>query len=426
MILKNSAILAFFSILSLLLAVVRDRLLATYVGIGPVLDVYNASFRIPDLMYGAVLAFVTSGTVVPYLTQEDKHGKVYDPRTKLASLTLFFIAAMGVLALLFAVLLPLFAHKLVPGFSDEQVSTFITTTRLLLLQPILLGITSLISCLAQMKNQFLLYGLSPLGYSVGIIIGIILFYPLYGVLGLIAGVLLGSALSLSIQAFSLRGVKLASAFRKESFVYVWELARVALPRTGTNLVTQMRILFFHGFATTLGPGVLSAYLFAQKITDSAVQVIQQSVTTASIPVLSKDVVEQNIVAYSSLVRRYVAVLGVLGVAVASFLYVFHDFVITILYGNTGSNDLIAFFLLGFLISLPFQMMASYYAVGLYSARDTKDVFATYLLASFLSVGTVLLSQGLGAQALVVGYVVFWVSNFLIILSFYSRKSRMLG
>lgn len=421
MIFKNSALLAFFSILSLLLAVVRDRLLAMYVGVGPVLDIYNASFRIPDLIYGAILAFVTSGTVVPYLTKEDHQGHIVDPKTKLASLTTFFVAVIGFLALLVAIILPLFAHRLVPGFSEVQLSTFILTTRILLIQPIILGITSLISCLAQMKNEFMLYGLSPLGYSLGIILGIVLLYPKFGVLGLIYGVLLGSGISFVIQAFSLKGVKLTSAFRHVSISHIRELAHLAIPRTGTNVITQLRLLFFHGFATTLGPGVLSAYLFAQKITDAVVQVVQQSVTTASIPVLSKDLTEQRVGEYVGLVRKYVAILGVIGVAAAAMLYLLNDLVIRILYGNTGSNELIAFFLMGFLIALPFQMMSSYYAVSLYSARDTRDVFMTYLLSSFLAVGTVLLLRAQGMQSLVWGYVIFWISNFLIILSLYSRK-----
>ena len=421
MIFKNSALLAFFSVLSLLLAVVRDRLLATYIGVGPVLDIYNASFRIPDLLYGAMLAFVTSGTVVPYLTKENKHGEILDPKIKLASLTAFFVSVLGVVALIVAIFLPLFAHAVVPGFTEEQVSTFIMTTRLLLLQPIVLGVTSLISCLAQMKNEFFLYGLSPLGYSLGIIVSITLFYPSLGVIGLIYGVLLGSVISFFIQIFSLKGVKLSSAFRKASIVHVRELARLAIPRTGTNIITQLRTLFFHGFATTLGPGVLSAYLFAQRISDAVVQVVQQSVTTASIPVLSRDLIEQKVESYTYLVRKYVVILGGIGIVAAVTLYTLSDIVIRILYGDTGSNDLISFFLTGFLIALPFQMMSSYYVVGLYSAHNTKDVFVTYLLSSLLAVGTVLLLQDQGISSLVFGYLVFWISNFLIIFALYSRK-----
>ena len=421
MIFKNSVLLAFFSVLSLLLAIVRDRLLAMYVGVGPALDVYNASFRIPDLMYGALLAFVTSGTVVPYLTKETRTGHLADPRAKLASLTLFFVGIIGVLAAVIAITLPLFAHIIVPGFTEEQLVLFITTTRILLIQPIVLGVTSLISCFAQLKNHFLLYGLSPLGYSLGIICGIMFFYEPYGVMGLVYGVLLGAVVSFSIQAASLRGVSFSYAFKHMSWSHIRDLTRFALPRTGTNITTQVRVVFFHAIATTLGAGVLSAYLFAQKITDAVVQVIQQSITTASMPVLSKDIVEQKVEVYISVVRKYVLLIGVLGVGASSVLYVLQDSVIYLLYGDTGSNNLIAFFLFGFLVALPFQMMTGFFAGSLYSAHDTKDVFMSHFISTFMAISIVLLTRNSGAYALVYGYISFWVINFLIILALYSRK-----
>jgi peptidoglycan biosynthesis protein MviN/MurJ (putative lipid II flippase) len=97
MILKNSALLAIFSILSVLLGVVRDRLLATHVGVGPILDIYNASFRLPDFLYAMSLAFVTAGTVVPFLTVENKAGHMIDSRHKLSSISLFFGSAASLI-----------------------------------------------------------------------------------------------------------------------------------------------------------------------------------------------------------------------------------------------------------------------------------------------------------------------------------------
>ena len=69
MILRNSAILAFFSIISLLLGIFRDRILAQVVGVGPMLDVYNAAFRIPDLVYAVLLSVVSAATVVPFISK---------------------------------------------------------------------------------------------------------------------------------------------------------------------------------------------------------------------------------------------------------------------------------------------------------------------------------------------------------------------
>jgi ATP-dependent DNA helicase RecG len=54
-----------------------------------------------------------------------------------------------------AITLPLYTRVLVPGFSEEQISQFLITTRLLMFQPLLLGVSSLISCFAQLKNEFI-------------------------------------------------------------------------------------------------------------------------------------------------------------------------------------------------------------------------------------------------------------------------------
>jgi putative peptidoglycan lipid II flippase len=421
MIFKNSVLLGVFSILSVLLGIFRDRLLATIVGIGPTLDIYNAAFRIPDFLYALSLAFVTSGTVVPFLTIEDKHGHVIDARHKLSSISLFFAGTISLLGVLIAITLPFYARLIVPGFTDDQLSTFISVSRIMLVQPALLGLTSLISCFAQLKNHFVLYGIAPLGYSLGIISGIVFLYPLYGVHGLIYGVLIGASASFGIQLMSLRKTKMLSVLPYFSFHDVKALISLGYPRTGVNVLTQLRVVFFTAFATTLGPGVLSSYLFAQRVTDAAIQIIQQSVTTASIPVLSKEYIEGRFVEYTYLVKKYVLVLGLIGFLFSCAVYLTRDIVIAILYGDTSYHSLIAFFLKGFLFALPFTMMIGYFSISLYSMKDTKSV----LLSNFVSTGVAVLvcysTQSQGNVSLVYGVASMAISNFLLLFVLYLRK-----
>ncbi len=421
MIIKNSLLLAIFSILSVLLGIVRDRLLATQVGIGPVLDIYNAAFRLPDLLYAFSLAFVTAGTVVPYLTIENKNGDIIDSRHRLSSVALFFGGAISLIGIFIVITVPLYARSIVPGFTDEQVTLFITVTRILMIQPILLGITSLISCFAQMKNHFVLYGISPLGYSLGIIFGINFLYPMYGLVGLIYGVLLGASVSLLIQLWSLRGTHMLEVLPYFSIKHIKELMKLALPRTGVNILSQSRIIFFTAFATTLGPGALSSYLFAQRVTEAIQQIIQQSITTASLPVLSKEVVEHRIKEYKHVVKKYVLLLGSIGVIASIWVYVLQDTVIWFLYGVTDAHNLIAFFLTGFLIALPLQMMIGYFTISLYSAKDTKSVFYSNLISTFVAIMTCYSTKYLGNISLVYGVVTMAVTNFFFISIFYSRK-----
>lgn len=421
MILKNSVLLAVFSLVSVLLGIVRDRLLSTHVGVGPLLDIYNAAFRLPDFLYGMSLAFVTAGTVIPFLTIENKNGNIIDSRHRLSSISLFFAGISSLLGLIIVVTLPLYARTIVPGFNEDQIKIFIDITRILMLQPIILGITSLISCFAQMKNHFILYGIAPLGYSFGIISGILFLYPVYGITGLVYGVLIGSFLSFFIQLWSLRGVRFFEILPYFSFHHIKEMFKLSFPRTGVNVLSQLRVIFFTAFATTLGPGALSSYLFAQRITDAVTQIIQQSVTTASLPVLSKEFVENRLKEYKKVVRRYVLTLGIIGLHASFIIYFLRDLIITLLYGNTEAHNLISFFLVGFLFALPLQMMIGYFSISLYSAKDTKSVFYSNLISTLVAIFACYATQPLGNISLVYGIIAMAISNFVVISLLYSKK-----
>ncbi len=421
MIIRNSILLAILGAVSITFGMVRDRLLATYVGVGPVLDVYNASFRLPDLLYALMFAFVTAGTVVPFLTQENKNGDIIDPRHKLSSIMLFFAGFIGMFSIFIALTVPLYAKFIVPGFSEEQITQFIFATRLMLLQPIFLGLASIISCFAQIRNEFLLYGISPLGYSFGVIFGVIALYPKFGLSGLTMGVILGSMLALLIQMYSLRHTKLHTVLGFFSHKHIKELFHLAIPRTGTNILTQLRIMFFTGFATTLGPGVLTSYLFAQRITDAVTQVVQQSVTTASLPVLSRDFTDNKMGDYTQAVRRYVLLLGSIGVVIGTILFVFQDKVTWLLYGQSDYNTLITFFLDGFLFILPFQMVNGYFSTALYSAKDTRSVLVSNVIATICAVGVCYSFRHLGGVSLLFGVIAMALVNFVALIFLYAKK-----
>jgi putative peptidoglycan lipid II flippase len=202
MILKNSAILAFFSIISLVLGIFRDRLLAQIVGVGPMLDVYNAAFKIPDLVYALLLSAVSAATVVPFITKASD-AEEDDIPARFNSLFFFFGGALIMFSVAAAFLVPYVAKHVVPGFDEFQIKYFITMTRILLAQPFFLGLSALISSLAQVRHRFVLYSVAPLFYTIAIILSIRFLYPLYGIYGIAWGVIAGAFLSLLAQSYTL-------------------------------------------------------------------------------------------------------------------------------------------------------------------------------------------------------------------------------
>lgn len=421
MIFKNSVLLAVFSIASVFLGIVRDRLLAVHVGVGPTLDVYNAAFRLPDLSYGIFLAFITAGTVVPFLTKENKNGRIIEAEKRFTSLLFFFSLLMTVIIIFVMGTINFYARFIVPGFSDEQLQEFIFATRILMFQPLLLGISSLISCFAQIKNEFLYYAIAPLGYSLGIILGIVFFYHDHGVKGLIFGVLLGAVTALLIQSISLKSHKFSIKKHNISSMHVKELVMFAFPRSFTNIVSQLRVMFLTAFATTLGPGVLSSFLFAQRITDAISQIISQSVTTASLPILSREHEEGRIKEHEALVYKYTSLLFFGAIIISCFLYPLRHVVTGLLYSHNNANGLIATFLVGFLIAMPFSMASQYLAIGFYSMKDTKKVFFGNLAGSIACVSACLYFRELGVFSLVYGIVVYFFTSSVLYAILYKRS-----
>lgn len=421
MILKNSAILAFFSVLSLLLAVFRDRLLATHVGVGPMLDVYNAAFKIPDLVYGLLLSAVSAATVVPFIT------KAYDEdedtlSSKFNSLFFFFGGALIMFSVVAAIIVPYVAPYVVPGFDEFQTGYFIVATRILLIQPFFLGLSALISSLAQVRHRFVLYSIAPLFYTLAIIVSIPLLYPSHGVYGIVWGVVVGAILSLLVQSYTLY----ESRVKLSRSLFKWEHVRMhmkaAVPRSLSTVVSKIREIIFAAVATSLGVGVLSIYLFAQRITDAFVQVVVQSAATAALPVLSHTYARGEHKDYARILKVNLISILSISTLIAGGIIVFADEIVALIYGNVENADAIAT-MAGYIAwTLPVYALNIYFVSAFNATKDTRSLFYTNFLATAL--GTVVLyatSSAYGSLALVFAGWAVSISYLLILMVFYSRK-----
>ena len=93
----------------------------------------------------------------------------------------------------------------------------------------------------------------------------------------------------------------------------------------------------------------------------------------------------------------------------------------VLYGTTHANGSIAYFLTGFLIALPLQMMIGYFTISLYSAKDTKSVLYANLISTLIAVFACYATRPLGSISLLYGVIAMAISNFLAISLLYANK-----
>ena len=279
--------LAFFAILSQLLALVRDRLLASSFGAGGVLDLYYAAFRIPDLIFVTAASIVSISVLVPFLAEKLDLGVAEGKKFIDSIFSFFFILILGTSLITFF-LVPYLVVYIFPSLSISQSVEFISITRVLLLSPIFLGLSNFLASITQVYRRFLIYALSPLLYNIGIIIGIVFLYPIFGLQGLVYGVILGAIFHLSVQIPFVLAQGLIPRFSFSADLSgIKKVVFLSVPRTITLGVSQIALIFLVSLASRMSEGSISVFNFSLNLQSVPLSIIGVSYSIAAFPTLSK-------------------------------------------------------------------------------------------------------------------------------------------
>jgi putative peptidoglycan lipid II flippase len=277
--------LAFFAISSQLLALIRDRLLASHFGAGHLLDLYYAAFRIPDFIFITVGSMVSVSVLIPFLVEKMKDGPE-EGKKFIGNIFTFFFSLIIVTSAIVFFFIPWINKLLFTGFSDADLVTVNTLTRVLLLSPIFLGISNIFGTLTQTYKRFLIYSLSPLLYNIGIIIGIIAFYPMFGLVGLVFGVVLGAFLHFVIQIpFVVERGLLPRFTFKNNFEEIKRVLVVSVPRTFTLGSDNISAIFLLSFASSMTAGSIAIFNLSYNLQSVLLSIIGVSYSLAAFPML---------------------------------------------------------------------------------------------------------------------------------------------
>ncbi len=286
---QAAILLGFFTLLSQILALFRDRAIAHYVGPGANLDAYYAAFRIPDLIFISVASLASITVLIPFIVLKMDGENVTDEARKFINqvFTVFFgtIVFISAIAFLF---MPIFVHIIAPGFSVEMQEKVITISRIMLLSPILMGLSNLFGTITQLFRKFFVYSLSPLFYNAGIIFGVIVLYPIFGIYGMAIGVALGAFLHFLIQAISSTWCGFTPKF---SFAIDWKEIKnvilISLPRTLGLAFNSFSLIAIIALASYLKSGSISIFNFSYNLQTVPLNIIGVSYAVAAFPTLAK-------------------------------------------------------------------------------------------------------------------------------------------
>lgn len=317
------AVIAGILFVTKLLGFVKFRLIAGYFGASKELDIFWAAFLIPDTLFNILIAGSVNAAIIPVFS--DVLYKDGEKRlVKLMSATIF---AMSIIFVLLSVLIFIFARD-VSGFlvdsgyihSTLSLTSTLNSTdidlltqlmRIMLLSPILLGISSVVTAFLQVHKRFFITTLAPLLYNLGMIGGT---WVMVGgmnakVPGLAWSVVIGSALHLIVQLpityqfirihLRIRDIGNINGQAKFYTKEILHIFRLAIPRIIAYVGEQINVIINTIISFSLTEGALSAYRFAISLHLFPVHIFAGAFAQVSLPQFAEDYAKNDMQAFKN-------------------------------------------------------------------------------------------------------------------------------
>ncbi len=289
--------LAVFSFLSQLIAFLRDRLLAHHFGASGVLDVYYASFEVPDLIFATVASLVSASILVPLFAKHD-HAKQEGEATLknfIDSIFTSFFIILIIASVIAWVLMPHIVPMLFKKLGPESVAQTIFLSRILLLSPIFLGLSNFFGSITQYEKRFLLYAISPLLYNIGIVAGLVFGVGKWGIQAGVVGVVIGAFLHMAVQLVWVVTQKEAPKFvwKKINLSEVKRTFTLSIPRTISLSASSIVGSIFVVLASKFSSGSIAVFTLALNLQSVPLSIIGASYSLAAFPTLSLHYVKKE-------------------------------------------------------------------------------------------------------------------------------------
>jgi len=286
---KSAGIVAGSFVISRILGLAREIVLARQFGTSEAFSAYVSAFRIPDLLFLVVMAGAFGSAFIPVFSGLLGDGED-EAAWKLASVV-FNISGVLVIAAAAAawVFAPELVHYLVaPDASATAQQITVNCMRILLLSPVFLGFGIAAKGILEGQDLFTLPALAPIVYNAATILGAVFLGPRVGLYGVAIGVVAGAIgfLLLQIPGLVRSGMRYSVSFNPRT-PGVSEVGRLLAPRLIGQAAFQLNFIAVTNLAWRTGEQSVSALNYAWQLLMLPHGVLALSVSTVILPTLSR-------------------------------------------------------------------------------------------------------------------------------------------
>lgn len=379
-------------LLSRVLGLIREMVIAHQFGQSNVAGAYFAAFRLPDFLYFFLSSGALSSAFIPVFAQYLTDKKETDAWRIFSAIACF----MSICLVVAIIIAEIFARPLVialaaPGFRPEWVDKTVYLTRIVLPAQLLFFLGGLMMGTLEARQRFTARALGPVIYNVGIIFGGLVLARWLHIAGLCWGALIGAfAGNLVLTYISLR--KAGYSFIPNLNLRhpgVVQVAKLALPVMLGLSLPQIDVMINGWFASFLGEDKVAALNFGNRLMQLPLGVFAQAGAIAFFPTLIAHANRRDIPEFRSSLN--LAMRGVLFLTIPAsvFMICLATPIVRTVYqsGEFGASDspVAAATLLFYAVGIFAWAGQAVISRGFYALQETKIVIITGSIVTLIFV-----------------------------------------
>ena len=379
------------ALLSGVLGLVRNKLIARLFGVGPAVDAYNAAFELPDVIYYLLIGGVASTTFVKLLTRYQADGNEEEGDRALSNILNVVGALLAVAVVAGEFLAPWYVRYKFHGFngSAETSALCVHMTRLLLPNQLFLFAGGVFGSRLLVRKMFLYQAMQPLLYNGGIIAGAVLFSHWLGIyslaVGAVGGAVCGFFLINALGAHRI-GMRWHPRFDlRHPVLHEW--VRLSLPLIlGQSIVTLDPVIRSY-FAANVTGGI-SLMKYSRDLFAAPMGIVGPAAGLASLPFFASLWEQHDIARFSNAVNRAVSRLMAVSLLLTAWMIAMAAPIINValtggrFHGRDTTESALLFSY--FCLSLVFWTSQNLYARAFYAAGNTLTPMLSGTVVTVLS------------------------------------------
>ncbi|MBY5970160.1 murein biosynthesis integral membrane protein MurJ [Halomonas denitrificans] len=377
---RSGLVVSSMTMVSRVLGLVRDVVIATLLGAGQGADAFFVAFKIPNFMRRLFAEGAFNQAFVPVLSEYSTTRTRDEVRELLNAVCGSLAAVLALITALAIVAAPWLTWLFAPGFARDPEKLALTADMLRLTFPylLLISLTAFAGSVLNTWNRFAVPAFTPVLLNLSLIGAALLLTPLMSEpsMALAWGVLIAGAAQLLFQVpFLVRLGLMPRPWPNFAHEGVRRILKLMAPALFGVSVSQINLLLDTILASLLAAGSVSWLYYSDRLVELPLGVFGVAIGTVILPALSRRHAEASTEHFSQMLDWALRAVLLLGLPAALALALLAEpLLITLFhYGAMTDNDIVmaAMSLRAYAFGLVAFMLIKVLAPGFFARHDTK-------------------------------------------------------